>query len=231
MLFKKSAVALCAAGLVALAGPAMATGPYDVDVAGVGAGTYALTGTAKGSIQFVAHHNSSLVTMGCTGVSAAGTVTDGTALANDIIAEITNTTWTGCTGPLGIAMAVDQKPAGPTANPWDLVATGTATPAKTDVVTGYVDNVDATVRSTNPLLPCSFRVIGSADASFDEDSKATPGTGQDLQVNETSGNLVLTGVSGCFGLLADGDTADFVGAFNVSVPASSSPSWAINVDK
>jgi hypothetical protein len=213
MRFTKIAAVLGAMGLVALAGPAMAAPPYTVAIGGSTATqNAAYTAASQGNgIEFVAHNGANDVEMACTSVTAAGVIHGGTSTSGDI-ADIASTTWSGCTGPLGLSLAVDQLPVGSGSTPWDIVATGAASSGTSDVVTGYVDGVGVRVTSTNPFIPCTFTVTGSADASFDE-------AGQDLDVNETSGNLGISGVSGCLGLIANGNTADFVGGFDVTVPA------------
>lgn len=217
MKFKKSATVLCASALVALAGPAMAV-PSLVVVDGDSSNTdHAYTATSKGSIGF----SSGLVTMGCTSASASGNIHGGTALAPDI-ASISSTTWVGCIGPGLINMAVTMGPSA-----WEFIGVSGETSAVTDTIVGYVDGVQATVTSTTPGVTCSFDVVGTADAELHEQVVKSAGPppvyGQDLVINESSGNLRLANVVGCGGALADGDPANFSGTFNLHVTGASVP--------
>lgn len=216
MKFKKTAALVGVTALVALAGPAMAV-PTLVEVDGVGTNTdYPFTATTKGAVAF----SSGSVTMGCTGATASGVIRGGTR--GNPIAEISNTGWTGCVGPAGISMSVDMKPIG-APNPWYVNGYSGETNAITDTIVGDVTNVAARVRSNNPLLPCSFQVTGSADGVFLEDvDKGSGNRGQDLVINENSGNLVISNVVGCFGLLNNNDPADFAATFNVNVTGATS---------
>lgn len=217
MKFKKSATVLCASALVALAGPAMAAPPSLVVVDGDSSNTdHAYTASSKGSIGF----SSGLVTMGCTSASATGNVHGGTSRLPEL-ASIASTSWVGCVGPISIPMAVTM---GSTA--WEFVGVSGATSAPNDVIVGYVDGVNAHVASTSGPT-CSFDVVGTADAELREQVVKSAGPppvyGQDLVINENSGNLRLDNVVGCFGLLADGDPANFSGTFNIHVTGASVP--------
>lgn len=214
MKFKKTAALVGVTALVALAGPAMAV-PTLVQIDGNGANVdRPFTAVTKGGISF----SSGSVTMGCTSGTANGVIRGGTR--GNPIAEIRNTGWVGCVGPLGISMAVDMKPIGSPA-PWRVNGYSGETNAITDTIVGDVTNVSARVRSTNPLAPCSFQVNGSADGVFLERVQKSAGPpavfGQDLVINENSGNLTISNVSGCFGLLNSGATANFAATYNVNV--------------
>lgn len=191
-------------GVVALSGPAFAAGPpYTVAVGGSTSGTQAVTAASSGSVQFSARNNAgTVINMNCTSVSGNGTVTKGTGLTQ--VATITSTTWTGCRVPGGPANVTQT-------GIWNITGTGsTATAAATDTVAGYVGNVNAGV-ATSPSTICSFTVTGQANGSFNE---AT----QTLNVNETgyTGNLTLSGVSGCLGQLQNGNPANFVSNLVIS---------------
>lgn len=195
--FGAAALALAA---VATAGPALATGnAYTVAVGGsTAAGTHAITATTTGPLSFAVP----TLTMGCSSAnvpaSPASSVTSGTAVTD--IAAINRINFSGCTGPGG-ALTVTS------AGTWRLHGTGPATAAATDVVSGHVENITATVGNA----VCRFTVTGKADGTFNE---AT----QQLVVNETgfSGDLKVSNVTGCLGQVVSGQNANFGGTFNVA---------------
>lgn len=210
MKFKKTAALVGVTALVALAGPAMAV-PTLVQVDGNGANVdYPFTAVTKGAISF----SSGSVVMGCTSGTANGIIRGGTR--GNPIAEIRNTGWVGCVGPAGISMAVDMKPIG-AHTPWFVNGASGETVNITDTIVGNVSNVRARVRSTNPLVPCSFQVTGTANATFLERVQKPAGFGQDLVINENAGNLRISSVSGCLGLLTNGAAANFGATYNVNV--------------
>lgn len=206
MKFKKTAAALAATGLVALAGPAMAAGPYQVDVGTNTTGSFAFTGATSSGINFVVDGNSGPINMTCTSATASGTIVAGANATGNGVANITGTTWSGCTG-LGLNLSVTHS------GTWKLNATGTATAAATDNVAGNVGSVAASVAA--PFGACSFTVAGKVNGAYKEATK-------ELAVNESgfTGNLsVGSTVTGCLGLISPGAAADFVGTFNITSPS------------
>lgn len=194
-MFKKTAAVLGAAALVLMSGPANAV-PY--------------TAMSKGSITITADG----LPMGCTSASLAGILT-GLVNTPGTVASINYSTWVGCVGPAGISMVVDMKPVG-VPQPWEFVGVSGGTSATNDVIVGYVDNIYFSMRSTNPLVPCSFLVVGSADAEYHERVLKAPGVYADeLVINENSGNLFITNISGCLGLIT-GSQFDLSGTFNIT---------------
>lgn len=208
MKIKHALVSSAAVALVAVAGPAMATGnAYTVAVGGSSAaGTHAITATTSGALSFAVP----TLTMGCTSgavpASPASTVASGTGITD--IAAINKINFTGCTGPGG-ALAVT------TVGSWKLHGTSAGTSGSSDVISGHVENITATVSNA----VCKFTVTGSATGSFDEATQA-------LTVNETgfTGNLKVSAVTGCLGKITSGQNANFNGVFNVT-----SADGAINV--
>ncbi|MFB9314526.1 hypothetical protein [Nocardioides plantarum] len=192
------------AAILAMAGPATAAGPYTLTVGGSSTGTPAFTGTTTSAgISF----NTPLVAMSCTSATATGTLAPGTGVSGAAIASINATTWSGCIGPLGLPMTVSGS------GSWKLNATGTATTGTSDNVAGNISGVTATVSQTGNPTACSFKVTGVVDGIFKE------GTSQ-LQVTPPTavGSLVISNVVGCYGLVANGDPADFNGTYNIASP-------------
>ena len=75
---------------------------------------------------------------------------------------------------------------------------------------------EAGVEQTGDPASCSFKVTGSVDASFNEGSQSlgvTPPT--------AGAKLTISNVVGCYGLLADGDQADYTGSYAISTSAGS----------
>ena len=181
-------------------GTAWATHQYVVS------GGPSYTAESDGSIDFVVYdqNGNQTVAMGCAAVEAEGDVNVGTTARPGALASIDSTTWLNCTGPGNLNMAVTQD------SVWDIVGTGAATAGNSDVIAGYVDGVEATVEDTDlGGAACSFTVSGTADGSFDEGA-------QQLNIDETAGNLVIDSVSApCLGVVDVGYTADFIGTFDV----------------
>lgn len=88
-------------------------------------------------------------------------------------------------------------------------STGTATAGATDLIVGHLEGVSVSVAASTAPAICSYRVVGTAAASFNEATQV-------LTVNEPSGsgNLSLSNVSGCLGQLQNGNPAGFTGSFS-----------------
>lgn len=198
MRFKKTATIAAALGVVALAGPAFAAGPpYTVTAAGNTSGTYAYTAHSS-MVTFTVHHGTTNQVMNCTDVTVGGNVTAGTSV--NPVATVTGSTWNNCTfSGQSVTVTPNHNPA------WTLTGTGPASTGTNDSVAGYVGGVNTVVSILGGT--CTFTVTGSANSTFNENN----GVGQNINVNETAGNLKLSNVSfGCFGTIANGDPADFV---------------------
>ena len=128
----------------------------------------------------------------------------GTGLSNPL-ANITGTTWTNCTGPFGMVLVPNQ----PSGSVWALNGVSYAS----GVTTGYLNNITVNVTS-NPVGTCAFTVTGSVDGTYNNSTHI-------LKVSTTAGTghvLTISGVSGCFGLMANGDAASFNASYNVATP-------------
>jgi hypothetical protein len=180
---------------------ALAASVATTAIAAMGASTasaYTVTGgpnfTAASAGQTILTDNNTGSQLVCANSSAAGTVNTGTGVG-PTLGSISSLGFSSCTGPLGITFSV-------TANslPYALVATG---PTVGGVTPGQVRGVNA--RLSGPL--CSATVTGTAPGNYNNTSR---------RLNLTSGtSLTISNVSGCFGLLNNGDTASFTTAYNV----------------
>ena len=209
MKIRHIAAAMAAALVVAVPAAAFAAGPpYKVSVGGsaVYSPSHPITATSVGSLPHtIRNASSTIVNVPCTSAQLTGTVTSGTGI--NPVMVFPSSIWSGCTIPGGAALMTQGST-------WNFVGTGSnATASMTDVVAGCVSNVKFT-RTTvaNPNV-CSFTVEGHMAASFNE---AT----QRLTVNEVgyTGNLTVTSVSGCLGLIQVGNPFNLVMTTNVASP-------------
>ncbi|MER7606288.1 hypothetical protein [Nocardioides sp. NPDC127503] len=213
MKLMKLGVATAALSSLAFAAPAMAAPPYDVLVGGNSADAdYPFTGTAA-PIDFTAHGSVFDVEMDCAQSVATGTVHGGPGQSGANVATIANTTWTDCTGPLGLDMTVEHI------GQWQLNVTDTTVtgpPAADAAVEGNISSVGAYVHATNDEAGCAFTVSGVADGHFDEVNQDLVVAEDGLGAGDTLTISVAGGGSTCSGLIADGDTASFGGTFGVA---------------
>ncbi len=188
---------------VLLAGAAAATAALALSVAPASALTATFTVSPGGSYSGSAGTTTlSDTTTGnaltCKSATAAGTLKSGSGLSGTDIGTITSTSFTSCTGPLGLTFTVKQS------GTWNLNITSNSG----GVSTGFISSVKASL--SGPL--CSATVTGSADASYSNSTGV-------LTVKPVSGSghtLTVSGVSGCLGLINNGDTSTFNGAFTIS---------------
>ncbi|QMU71056.1 hypothetical protein [Streptacidiphilus sp. P02-A3a] len=170
----------------------------------------ATTWTVSGGTSFKAtatsptlKDTSTSATLNCTSSAAAGTAVNGSGLSGTGLASITSVSWVSCTGPLGITFTVTPKNL-----PWSLNATSYN--SSTGTTTGTLSGVEASISGTL----CS--------ASFAGTSATTPATLNATYVNSThtlsisGGNLHAWGVSGCLGLINNGDAATYTAAYVVT---------------
>jgi hypothetical protein len=181
--------AAAAAALTLSVTPALAATTYSVSPGGSysgKAGTTTFTDTPTGSV------------LTCTSGTAKGTLKSGSGLSGTDIGTITSTSFSSCTGPLGLTFTVKQS------GTWDLNITSSSGGTSA----GYISGIDASL--SGPL--CSATVTGSADAKYVNSTgvltlKPVSGSGHTLKVSD---------VSGCLGLINSGDTSTFNGAYTIS---------------
>lgn len=164
-----------------------------------GGGTF--TGTA-GTTTLTVHHGTNNVTLRCTSARASGSAANGTGLSGTGIGTISAASFTSCTlgGILSFTVSA--------VTPWAINAASFAS----GVTSGTVSNIRANISGTG----CTASVAGT--------TSTTPGTVRATYTNSTHVLAVLSGggtlhvwnVSGCLGLIATGDSADFVGSYALS---------------
>lgn len=153
----------------------------------------AFTGSAGRTVLTNANTGAQLT---CVSSTATGTAKSGSGHAGAGLGSITRTTFTSCSGPLGITFTVQHN------GVWSLNAVSYN--ATTGVTTGTITNVSANIRGST----CSALVTGSVDVTY------TNGTGV-LRVLPNN-TLTVSNVSLCFGLMRNGDRARFDGSYVVS---------------
>lgn len=144
--------------------------------------------------------NKSKTVLTCKSASAKGTLKKGKGLAGAKIGSITSSAFNKCTGPLSLTFKVKQG------GTWELNVTKYN--RKTGVATGNISNVKATLSGTG----CSATVTGATDATYTNKTgilavKAVAKSGHTLKISK---------VSGCAGLISNGDTSDFTGSYKIS---------------
>jgi hypothetical protein len=159
--------------------------------------------------------------MYCAQAAAAGVINPGvySGTGAHAVGTIHGTAWSGCVGPGNIDMNVFH-PEITNQNKWriNLLHSDTTNPWN-----GYIDNINARVVSktktgTPPVSVCAFTVTGRADGTFDTAQVAGNNNfTQTLNVNQsnTVPNLTVSNITGCFGFIATGNPASFVGSFKV----------------
>ena len=201
-----------AATVVAIgAAQAMAAPTYTVKIGttATGSGTY----TAASTTSLVLTDTTKNQTVTCASGTAAGAVPHLGAATNPL-ATITSTTWgtsaSPCKGPAGLSFTVTQ------AGTWSL--NGTVATTTGGVTAGQLTGVSATIAAPG----CSFKVTGTVNGSFTNSSQV-------LAIAATGSTLTTSAVSGCFGLVANGDAAKFVGSYKVSAKTSGGTAGALTI--
>ncbi|RJQ67572.1 hypothetical protein D5S17_33630 [Pseudonocardiaceae bacterium YIM PH 21723] len=137
----------------------------------------------------------------CQSSAVNGTTQDGSGQSGDGLAKINNTTWTSCSGPLGITFNVVHK------GVWLVNAKsydGTA------ITEGTITEATAAITGPN----CSGDVAGSAAGTY---NNSTAKLTIDPALNaKYSTKILLSNVKGCFGLLASGDEVTFSGVYDIT---------------
>ena len=183
------AVALVSIGTAAYAGP-----PWTVSVGGSSTGAPAsYTATTVGTNPDITFTVPGL-TLNCDDGTANGTITPGATASK--AGEIAGSSFNGCLGPLGIPLNVTQV------GTWDINIAGDNVGG---VTPGSIGSISASV--SNPGGACDFDVTGSVGGSFDENTQ---------QLSASGGGLTVSNVSGCFGLIQNGDPATFDGAYQLA---------------
>jgi hypothetical protein len=142
----------------------------------------------------------------CTSSSAKITIKKGHKLAGAGLAKITSIGFTNCTGPLGITFTVKSS-----ALPWKLNAVSYN--KKTGTTTGTITGIHSTLSGPG----CSAVVDGTAAGKDNGSVKVTyVNKTHKLTVLPKGDNLHIYKVSGCFGLINNGDPSSFTAVDAVS---------------
>ncbi len=198
------AVAAAAAALALGAGNASAaTVVYKVTAGSAPVGTtVALTGTTQGASPQIAFTDATTGTqLNCVSGTAPGSIKTGSNLPGAKLGSITGsgTTWTGCTGPLGLTFKVTG------AKTWAVNGTG----KNSTGVLGTISNVYATVDGGSS---CKFVVTGSVPIQYTNKT-----SGSFLSVRNTKSTLTVSALTGgCFGAVNNGDKANFTGTYKIN---------------
>jgi len=171
--------------------------------------TVKFTGTAKGTSAHPAIHftdKSSNQTLPCTSGSSSGTAKVGKGKRGADIATVSGKTlsFSKCTGPGGIPLTVKGS------GNWALNASSYSK-AKGGVVTGSLTKVVSHVSDSSDPSVCEFTASGSVPTYFDNkgDKLVMPGKVADLKISK---------VTGCLGLVNNGDKATFKATFITKSP-------------
>ena len=142
----------------------------------------------------------------CKTASAAGQAKSGKGLPGAKLATVTALSFATCTGPAGLTFTVKTS-----AFPWFLNATGYN--ASTGVAKGKITGGHATLSGPG----CSATVDGTS-ATADNGSIAGTYTNSThkLKAVPAGSNLHVYNVSGCLGLINNGDAAVLAGSFAIT---------------
>ncbi len=160
--------------------------------------------TISGNTNINGHYNATagtttlkIITNGtvltCTSSTLTGQLANGTYTTN-AIGTVTGIAFASCTGPLGLTFTVTLH------SPWTINVLSSAG--------GGVSNVSITGIDLWVSGPgCSADVTGSATGTY---------TNSTAKLAVTGGTLTISGVSGCLGLINNGDTATLTATYNLT---------------
>src|SRR5215469_13936785 len=155
------------------------------------AGTTTLKDTKTGSV------------LTCMTSSGKGTAKKGSGLSGTGIASITALSFNSCTGPLGLTFTVHT-----THFPWHL----NAKTFSGGVTTGTISGIHATL--TGPSCSATVDGTGASANNGMVTAKYSNSTGK--LATTGAGNLHIYNVSGCAGLIGNGDGSSFKGSYAIS---------------
>ena len=196
-----------AVGLVATAANA-AVPTYKITAGSKTSGTTTYKGNAAGTSSKPAIHftdTTSGIATTCASGQANGTMKLGAHVSGTAAGNITTTKFNNCTGPGGLTLSTTQPPT----SKWTI--NGVARPVK-GVTKVFIGNVTANV-STN--IGCKFTVKGSTDGTYNNTTgklSVAPRSGSGHVLKASNAN------ASCLGLVSNGDTLVFKGAYAVTTP-------------
>jgi hypothetical protein len=141
--------------------------------------------------------------LSCASSSGKGTVKKGSGLSGTGIGSITALSFNTCKGPLGLTFTVKT-----THFPWHLNAKSFAA----GVTTGTITGIHATLSGPS----CSATVDGTGASANNGSVTAKYSNGTGKLSTTGAGNLHVFNVSGCAGLIMNGDSVSFKGSYTVS---------------
>jgi hypothetical protein len=140
----------------------------------------------------------------CKSSSTSATLKSGSGLSGTGLGSVTALSFKTCTGPLSLTFTVSVG---------NLPYVLSATKYKSGVTTGTISGIHATLSGSD----CSAVVDGATSGTADNGKVTvtyTNSTGK-LKVLTTGGTLHIYDVSGCLGLLNNGDVSTFSGSYTV----------------
>jgi hypothetical protein len=187
--------AVAAAAFSLSAAPALAATTWTVTPGGSvtgTAGTTTLTDSTTGT------------SLSCSSSTAAGSLSSGSGLTSPI-GSINSISFNNCTGPLGITFSASVT------GPFPLNASSYN--SSTGVTSGTITHIHGALSSSF----CSATIDGTS-ATADNGSVNVHYTNSNdhLQVLASGSTLHIYNVSGCFGLIKNGDSATFAGTYTIS---------------
>lgn len=193
--FSGAVAGIAVAGLIC-ATAASATTTWTVKAGTAAKGTIvAITGRTTGTTpQIHFKDTTSGQTLTCASGTAPGTTKVGSGLSGTGIGHVNGpkTTWKTCKGPGGLVFTVTG------AQSWSINAKSYSS----GVTSGNITNIKATV--TDPGV-CTFTATGSVNIKYSNSTHilAVPG----------GPTLSISGVSGCLGIINNGDHASFTAKY------------------
>ena len=136
-------------------------------------------------------------TLRCTSSHSTNSVKSGHGLPGADIASVTAISFSGCT-ITATGQSITVTPSGS----WSLNAESFN--SSTGVTTGTITNVRAAISGSG----CGATVSGTADGTYSDSTGV-------VQVS-SGGSLAFSSVSGCSGLIRNGDSATFTGSYTAS---------------
>jgi hypothetical protein len=143
-------------------------------------------------------------TINCTSSAASGSLKSGSGLSNPI-GSIASITFSNCTGPLGISFTASVT------GPFPLNANSFSS----GTTSGTITNIHGTLTSS----ACSLVIDGTSATAHNGTVNVTfTNSTSQLKVLTTGSTLHIFNVSGCFGLVRNGDGATFAGTYSITPP-------------
>jgi hypothetical protein len=158
----------------------------------------------SGTVTVVVSSTGSKLT--CTSSKATGVFKKGSGLSGTHIGRFKTFTFSKCTGPDGLSFTIT-----PTL-PWYINITSI------NMAQGVADGTISSISATVSAPGCSFVVAGTSASEGGTTGITYTNSTAHLDVTEANSTLHIWDVSGCFGLVADGDTISYSADYTVNPP-------------